>query len=270
MTIASDSTSAMTASAHHTTVKSAKSTTSTTTCTSVPSSSPRDPLLARIVAIDAADADWRRLVCDTWAFVEDVMSRYDSSHDFSHIRRVLTLSLEILNITTTTTQQTFCRPLCARTVALGALLHDVGDRKYLLPSQDASTMVLNALVSLGCDVSLATRVQKLCSAVSYSKEVRNPTKVRDLIAGEAPELAVVQDADRLDAIGAVGIGRTFTYGGARNAQGGLDEVIEHFGEKLELLEGMMKTDAGREMARVRTERLRLFKSWWEEETGEAM
>jgi HD superfamily phosphodiesterase len=46
---------------------------------------------------------------------------------------------------------------------------------------------------------------------------------------------------------------------------GLDDAIEHFGDKLEKLEHMMKTETGKEMARVRTERLRIFRSWWEEE-----
>lgn len=92
-----------------------------------------------------------------------------------------------------------------------------------------------------------------------------------------PELGIVQDADRLDAIGAVGIGRCFTFLGAKGKGKGkgkgdgeeweLENAIRHFGEKLERLEGMMKTESGREMARVRTERLRVFKGWWEEETG---
>jgi uncharacterized protein len=79
---------------------------------------------------------------------------------------------------------------------------------------------------------------------------------------EIPELGIVQDADRLDAIGAVGIGRTFTYGGAvRNAvqKGrGLQETIEHFTDKLECLEGLMKTTEGRRLAMERTRRLKLF------------
>jgi uncharacterized protein len=83
-----------------------------------------------------------------------------------------------------------------------------------------------------------------------------------------PELAVVQDADRLDAIGAIGIGRTFTFGGAKGAKE-MGETIQHFEDKLEKLESMMKTTPGMRMARERTERLKTFKSWWEEEQKEA-
>lgn len=86
----------------------------------------------------------------------------------------------------------------------------------------------------------------------------------------------MQDADRLDAIGAVGIARTFTYLGSQGEKRKeksdqkpweLEESIEHFGDKLEKLGGMMKTDTGKEIARERTRRLKVFKEWWVDETA---
>lgn len=113
------------------------------------------------------------------------------------------------------------------------------------------------------------------SAETQSAESRE--RVRRLVA-EVPELGVVQDADRLDAIGAVGIGRAFTFGGAMggkekekekaNGKGrGMQETIQHFVDKLEALEALMKTDEGRRLAVERTRRLRLFREWWGEEIG---
>lgn len=121
------------------------------------------------------------------------------------------------------------------------------------------------LLSFGAERGLAETVQAIVSAVSYSTETRNPSLTQRTLLAH-PELAIVQDADRLDAIGAIGIGRTFTYGGAKGSRG-MDETIEHFTEKLERLEGMMKTGEGKRMAGDRTRRLREFKGWWEEESA---
>lgn len=111
----------------------------------------------------------------------------------------------------------------------------------------------------------------ITSHVSYSTECKDPERVEELVQ-MYPELGIVQDADRLDAIGAVGIARCFTFLGAKGkGKGGeeweLENSIRHFGEKLERLEGMMKTESGREIAKARTEKLREFRRWWEEETG---
>lgn len=65
----------------------------------------------------------------------------------------------------------------------------------------------------------------------------------------------MQDVDRLDAIDAIGIGRTFMCGGTKGRPGGIEDTIEHFGDKLEKLESMMKTGEGKRQARVRAERL---------------
>ncbi|ROT37675.1 HD domain-containing protein [Sodiomyces alkalinus F11] len=201
------------------------------------------------------------LVLKARAYSEAYMSQYDASHDWSHIQRVVALAHKIY-IATAPSHST----LSLRKVTLAALLHDVGDRKYVKPSQDAATLVRDFLVGAGADESLADDVQAICLGVSYAAEMRDPARTAALITTH-PELAVVQDADRLDAIGAVGIGRCFAYGAAKAAQRGLQGSVDHFGEKLLRLEGMMKTQVGRELARERTERLRLFEAWWQEENA---
>ncbi|KAL8375627.1 hypothetical protein RB595_006956 [Gaeumannomyces hyphopodioides] len=202
------------------------------------------------------------LMTDITAYVEEYMSHYDGSHDFNHIKRVVALSRSILaeeRESAASGGVVYDETL----IELGALLHDVGDKKYLQPGQDHTTLVRDLLLQKGADPALAARVQDLVLHVSFSSEKKDPAKVVAKLA-ELPELAVVQDADRLDAIGAVGVGRCFAFTGARG--GTLDDAIEHFVEKLELLEGMMKTEAGRRRARRRTERLVEFRAWWAEET----
>jgi uncharacterized protein len=211
------------------------------------------------------------LIPKVTAFVEKYMSKYDGSHDFNHIRRVVGLAHLIYNeIMKEKSQSTLFdegEDLDLHVITLAALLHDVGDKKYLEPGQDSSTLVLATLLSFGAPEDLAVKVQRIVISVSYSSEIKDPSAVTAMIA-KYPELAVVQDADRLDAIGAVGIGRTFTFGGAKGARE-MGETIQHFEDKLERLEEMMKTAPGKRLARERTERLRIFKGWWEEEQREA-
>ncbi len=191
---------------------------------------------------------------------------FDASHNYAHIQRVLALSNHLLRVEQASYPSITYDPTI---ITLAALLHDVGDRKYVSPSatsnEDPTTLVARTLLSFDAEPELAENVQAVVSAVSYSAEIKNPSLTQRTILAH-PELAIVQDADRLDAIGAVGIGRTFTYGGAKGARG-MDETIGHFTEKLENLEGVMKTEEGRRMAMERTKRLRIFRGWWEEECG---
>ena len=137
-------------------------------------------------------------------------------------------------------------------------------------------------------------MQDIVNAVSYSHEVAHPEVVREVLE-RLPELGCVQDADRLDAIGVVGVGRAFTYaatvragkagsrelgcgsasdrtdedgmGDGEKLGSSMEDTMTHFEEKLVRLEGMMKTERGKEIAKERTERLRVFRGWWEEEVG---
>ncbi|KAK4153905.1 hypothetical protein C8A00DRAFT_43221 [Chaetomidium leptoderma] len=197
--------------------------------------------------------------------VKAYMQNYDASHSWDHIERVVSLAHHIYAHSDPAFQST----LDLRTIHMAALLHDVGDRKYLNPNnnnpEDTHPIITLLLTLPSCPAELATKIQTICSGVSYSSEIKDPARVTALIAAY-PELAVVQDADRLDAIGAVGIGRMFTYGGAKTERS-MAGTMGHLDEKLVGLEGMMKTVVGREVARVRGERLRVFRGWWVEEVG---
>ena len=212
------------------------------------------------------------LVSKVEAFVREFMSHppFDASHDYWHVLRVLALADRILSIEATANTSVAYDPT---TVTLAALMHDVADHKYIstnaLPeaSVNPDTLVESTLLELGASPTQASRVQAIVKAISYSHEVRDPARVITVLS-QHPELAIVQDADRLDALGAVGIGRTFTYSGAKVRTGeGMEESIQHFYDKLLRLEGMMKTGEGKRLARERTERLRAFKEWWVEENA---
>ncbi|KAK3360180.1 hypothetical protein B0T25DRAFT_515538 [Lasiosphaeria hispida] len=200
------------------------------------------------------------LVQSVAAYVKDFMQNYDASHDWNHIQRVVGLARYIYSKSENQAD------LDLRIIHLAALLHDVGDHKYLPPSAASDpTPITTLLLSLSCPPSLAVTLQTICLGVSFSSEVKDPARVAALVARH-PELAVVQDADRLDALGAVGLARMFTFGGAKGARD-LQGSVDHVDEKLVKLEDMCKTEVGRGLARERTERLRLFQGWWTEEVG---
>lgn len=234
------------------------------------------------------DAQSTQIIATAFAWVETYMSQahYDPSHDFSHIQRVVSLAQHIFHAEAALppNPSTEARPVpptpssedrpppntaaqlprpSELIVTLGALLHDINDRKYLTPTNPHIDLA-PLLQTWGVEPPTALIISRLCDGVSYSTERKDPDLVRALIS-EIPELAIVQDADRLDAIGAVGIGRCFTYGGARGRE--LEDSVGHFREKLVGVEGLMKTGVGREVARERGRRLRMFLGWWEEETG---
>lgn len=225
------------------------------------------------------------LITSISAFVTECMKDFDPSHNPQHIQRVVNLALRILKSEQAETIKVGAQ-IDELTVHLAALLHDISDRKYLPKADPAGSenaaipphkLVEHILRTHGADAALASRVQMIVSHVSYTTECKDPGAVKRLNEEEGyVELAIVQDADRLDALGAVGIGRCFTFLGAKGRDmlkdgdvWEMENSIRHFGEKLERLEGMMKTETGRRMARVRTERLVEFRRWWEEEIGEA-
>lgn len=213
--------------------------------------------MAVTVLLDS-DPLLRSVVC----FVRQYMSQNDASHNFEHIQRVVNLSQYIYSHSAEPLRQ----HLDVRLITLSALLHDVGDRKYLKSGEDPFTMVHTLLRTLGAPEDLAARVQAICLGVSYSSEVKDPDRTRRLI-GLHPELAVVQDADRLDSIGAIGVGRCFTFSGARTDSSSMEEAMGQVETRLLRVGEMMKTDVGRRLAKERSRRLRTFRDWWREEEG---
>lgn len=195
-------------------------------------------------------------------FVQEYMSKYDNSHDYQHILRVLSNTNRILKA------ELKANPAATydtTTLFLSALLHDVGDHKYVTPGEDITSQISDVLKSHGANEDLALRVQTIVKNVSYTHEIGDPVTVQRNLQ-QYPELAIVQDADRLDAIGAVGIARCFSFGAAKFPDKPMDRVVGHFEVKLYKLAGMMKTKTGKELAERRNRVLKEFASEWEQET----
>lgn len=208
--------------------------------------------------------------------VKSYMSNYnDPSHDWSHIVRVRRMANAIA--LQTNIEHHIRVPINRDLVDIAALLHDVGDSKYLPEGSSMEDELRRCMNAYGVAADLQDSVVWIVPRISYGYETQHPF---DASAPLASELGCVQDADRLDAIGAIGIARCFSFNGARNlllydpnvapltdlemksgaykAQKGKGNARNHFYEKLLLLAGMMKTDAGKREAEQRQQLLQSF------------
>ena len=139
-------------------------------------------------------------------------------------------------------------------VALGALLHDADDHKLFHTENNANAR--RFLTEQGVDPETADRICGAINTVSFSQ---NRGKRPETIEGQ-----LIQDADRLDAIGAVGIARTFAYGGKHGRTP--EDSIAHFHEKLLLLKDLMNTEQAKALAEERHAFMEAFLRQWDRET----
>ena len=180
-------------------------------------------------------------------YVRELFQGNSDGHDFDHTMRVYRTAMEIAD----------SEPDCDRKiVALAALLHDADDSKLFATADNANTRAFLAAQNVDEDTA-----GKICTAINSVSFSKNRDRCPELLEGR-----IVQDADRLDAIGAIGIARTFAYGGKHGRT--LDSSIDHFHEKLLLLKAMMHTEKAKEMAESRHAFMESFLQEWEKEQKE--
>jgi len=189
----------------------------------------------------------------TIAFVKNTLADAEAGHDWFHIERVYKTAKHINSV----------EQADELTVALAALLHDIADSKFNGGDEEIGPQKAgDFLASIGLDPKIIEEVKLIIKNLSFKASFGE-------ISYFSKELDVVQDADRLDAIGAIGIARAFTYGGFKNRvlynpeikpnlqmnkeqyKNTTSPTINHFYEKLLLLKDLMKTETGKAMAEQR-------------------
>ena len=185
-------------------------------------------------------------------FIKSIFSGDSSGHDYYHTIRVYKLATKIAKQENAD----------VKTVQLAALLHDVDDIKFFPDTYATKKNAVDFMMANKVDEEIIKVVCKIIDEVSFAG---TDSIVPDTIEGKC-----VQDADRLDAIGAIGIARTFAYGGSRGRKIYDPEIkpkmgmnkeeyrnnqdstgINHFYEKLLLLKDMMNTTEGKKLAEHR-------------------
>jgi len=186
-------------------------------------------------------------------FVRTTLQDAEGGHDWWHINRVF-INAKLI------AQTEACDML---TVELAALLHDIADSKFHNGDEEIGpTTAGNFLSSINIDEAVIEHVQQIIRHISFKSGFDKP-------AFRSIELDIVQDADRLDAIGAIGIARAFSYGGFKGREIYNPEIapnlnmskeeyknsaapsINHFYEKLLLLKDKMNTETGKKLAEQR-------------------
>lgn len=184
--------------------------------------------------------------------IRTFMNTLDASHNYQHIRRVVSIAHHILDAEPTS--QIWTRAIDPIIVWVACMTHDVGDPKYREPddTRGQEEVILEFLTTLQCPADIAREAAKVAAAVSFSAELRDPDAVLQFAALH-PALRVVQDADRIDALGAVGMGRCFVFGGVNEVRrhGLLESGIALVEQRFGLYVGLMKTEVGRKMAEER-------------------
>ena len=193
------------------------------------------------------------LIERTVEFVKKELRDAEGGHDWFHTLRVLELSRRIA------AEENADQEICQ----LGALLHDIADPKFHSGDEEAGLRIASGFLrENGVPEDRVTAVLHIIENISFSKSFDSPKEL-------SAELKVVQDADRLDAMGAIGIARAFNYGGFRNRpmydpeippanfteksayRSSNSPTLNHFHEKLLLLKDRMNTRTGKEMAESR-------------------
>ncbi|HCX22115.1 MAG: phosphohydrolase [Flammeovirgaceae bacterium] len=210
-----------------------------------------------------------QIIQATITYVQTELAEAEGGHDWWHIERVWKLSKKLAAK----------ESVNLLIVELGALLHDIADSKFHGGDESIGPRKAKEFMqSLELDNGIIEHVVNIIEHISF----KGGNQVQ---AFKSPELDVVQDADRLDAIGAIGIARAFNYGGFKNRElynpsvppnlhmtkeeykKSTAPTINHFYEKLLLLKDRMNTETGKELAKRRhifmEEFLQQFYDDWE-------
>lgn len=216
--------------------------------------------------------DKQLIIQNTITFVKETLADAEGGHDWFHIERVYKNALQIAQ----------GENVDVFIVSLGALLHDIADAKFHDGDESIGPKKARTfLASHNVTEEVIVHIENIIQYISFKSSLGEGALF------SSPELQVIQDADRLDALGAIGIARCFNYGGFKNRvlydpsippnlnmtkeeyKKSKSPTINHFYEKLLLLKDKMNTETGRRIAKKRHQYMEGFlQQFYDEWNGE--
>jgi uncharacterized protein len=200
------------------------------------------------------------IIKKTENFVKDLLNKEGTGHDWWHIERVRN-NAKLINKSENANNLV---------IDLALLLHDVGDRKVIKKEDDNYSIAENFLKKQKVSKDALEQVMFIIKNMSFSKSLNNKQ------INVSKEFYIVQDADRLDAIGAIGVARAFAYGGSKNRplydphkkaqkinttknyRKLKSSTFHHFEEKLLLLKDLMNTRTAKKIAKNRDDFMKKY------------
>jgi uncharacterized protein len=184
-----------------------------------------------------------KIIIELMNTVKNIQLNETTGHDWGHTLRVYHQAMVIAHQEQNVDM--FILQVCT-------LLHDIADHKFGYTDEQCKEKIISILEKFEICNENIDKIVRIINDISYSKQIKS-----DII-----ECLIIQDADRLDAIGAIGIARTFAYGGANGRsiyrpEGGID-TISHFYEKLFNIKDQMNTKIGKEIADKRHNFMKYF------------
>jgi len=188
-----------------------------------------------------------KIINDALSFAQQILAFDSSGHDYQHVVRVYNIAMMLNSNEKVNEIQ----------LGLTAILHDVDDHKIFNTSENKDN-ARSFLIANNIENSKIEVIIKDIKNISYSQ-------------GDSSLLSkigqIVCDADRLDAIGAIGIARCFSYSGSTNRS--LDDSIKHFDDKLFKLQALMFCDQAKKIAKERSDFMHLFYQQYQKELAES-
>jgi uncharacterized protein len=189
---------------------------------------------------------------DIELLVKNYMEKYDTSHNYNHVIRVKNTAIKIANSENLNEKDTF-------EVILGALFHDVGDSKYTNDIKEQEK-IIREFLNNKIEPDVIDNIVYISGNISLSKEISHQNTniyTKDFIDKNKIKLYCVQDADRIDSLGSIGIARYFIYGVIKK-NNNIEDTILELQNRTDILLKYIKTSLGKQLANEKYKIIKLF------------